>query len=694
MQTIARAGIGRRGHSAPLTLSDRKRLLLRACAALGVCGLVFHVAHGQLGLGGRGANGFAYNWVYDGVIMGSALACIARAALIREDRLPWLMIGAALAFDALGEIYYTFAFGDSANPPTPSLADALYLLYYPFAYAGLVLLARGRLERLNPSTWLDGAIAAVTAAAVLAAVAFEPIIGAATKGDPAAVATNLAYPVGDLILLALVVGMFALSGWRPGQEWLLLGASMALVSIADTAYLYQSVKGTYVVGGILDSLWIGSALAAGFAAFRPRGSDTTPRFEGRRLMALPGICALTSLAILLYGGFHHVSAIGLAIAAVAVLLVFARGAWTYHENVLLLDSSRRDARTDALTGLGNRRAMSNELERFLANGLDSQPGVLVMFDLDGFKIYNDRFGHIAGDTLLAHLGRQLRESVDGIGEAFRLGGDEFCVLLRCDPSTADRHIAAAVAALCADGEGFSVRTSYGKVDIPAEAHAITMALKIADDRMYDQKGMRRGGAGQQTHDVLLGVMREREPELHHHLCEVGRLAMVVGRRLGMRAEQLDELRRAAELHDVGKAAVPDAILSKPGPLDEHEWAFMRRHTLVGERILTAAPALAPVALIVRSSHERWDGTGYPDGLAGEGIPIGARIVHVCDAFDAMTSDRPYSAAISPDQALAELERGAATQFDPDVVKVFVCAWKEHVSELGSGDQAPGEAVAA
>ena len=460
---------------------------------------------------------------------------------------------------------------------------------------------------------------------------------------------------------------------------------MGLGAIADTAYLYQSVKGTYVVGGILDSLWIASALAAGFAAWRPSRAGSVPRFEGRRLMALPGACALASFAILLYGGFHHVSSIGLAIAAIAVLLVFARGAWTFHENVLLLDASRRDARTDALTGLGNRRAMSSALERFLVDGRESAPGVLVMFDLDGFKLYNDRFGHIAGDTLLAHLGQRLREAVGDTGEAFRLGGDEFCVLLPGHPSAAQPRVAAAVAALCSDGDGFSVRTSYGVVDIPAEAYASTMALKTADDRMYDQKGMRRGAAGQQTHDVLLGVLREREPDLHDHVCEVGRLAVIVGRRLGMRAEQLDELHRAAELHDVGKAAVPDAILNKSGPLDEHEWAFMRRHTLVGERILMAAPALAPVALIVRSSHERWDGTGYPDGLAGERIPIGARIVHVCDAFDAMTSDRPYSPAVSPEAALDELLRGAATQFDPDVVEAFVTAWNEHASDVSAGE---------
>jgi HD-GYP domain-containing protein (c-di-GMP phosphodiesterase class II) len=209
---------------------------------------------------------------------------------------------------------------------------------------------------------------------------------------------------------------------------------------------------------------------------------------------------------------------------------------------------------------------------------------------------------------------------------------------------ADMHIAAALVALSAEGEGFAVSASLGQVAIPSEAETPTRAPRLADNRMYAQKGVRRGSVRHQTHDVLLGLLREGLPELHHHSCEVGRLATVIGCKLGMDAEQLDEVRRAAELHDVGKAAVPTTILKQPGPLTEEEWVFMRRHTIVGERILSPAPALAPVASLVRSSHERWDGGGYPDGLAGEAIPLGARIVFVCDAFDAMTSERSYSPA--------------------------------------------------
>jgi two-component system cell cycle response regulator len=205
--------------------------------------------------------------------------------------------------------------------------------------------------------------------------------------------------------------------------------------------------------------------------------------------------------------------------------------------------------------------------------------------------------------------------------------------------------------------------------------------------MYARKGTGRGSAVQQTHDVLLSMLREREPDLHDHLRHVGRLAAIVALKLSLDPVQVDDIRRAAELHDIGKAAIPDAILSKPGPLNEYEWAFMRRHTHIGERILGAAPSLAPVASLVRSSHERWDGAGYPDGLAGEAIPLGARIITVCDAFDAMISDRPYALAMIPSAAIAELHRNAGTQFDRQVVDAFVQAWHEeqHATRGEPGD---------
>ncbi len=161
--------------------------------------------------------------------------------------------------------------------------------------------------------------------------------------------------------------------------------------------------------------------------------------------------------------------------------------------------------------------------------------------------------------------------------------------------------------------------------------------------MYAAKEARPSSAGLQTRTVLLKVLSEREPDLHEHSSDVMALARGVARRLGLPVEERDIVARAAELHDIGKMAIPDAILNKPGPLDDREWRFMRRHTIIGEDILNVAPALQPVAVLVRASHERWDGKGYPDGTSGDEIPRGARIVAVCDAFSAMVQDRPYQA---------------------------------------------------
>ena len=664
-------------------VGPRGRLALRIAAIAGLLALAFHIAHGQFGLGGRGADSFTYDWLYDAVIISGAASCLTRAALVRQERLPWLIFGIGLAFNAAGEVYYSLAFGDSSNVPAPSLADLFYLLYYPAAYVALVMLVRRRVDRFGAAQWLDGAIAATASAALIAAVAFEPIARDAASGSTAAIATNFAYPVGDLILLAIVVGAFALAHWRPGRGWLLLGLGLAASAVADTSYLYTTANGTYAVGGLIDATWLVAALAIGAAAWQQTAPRSTkPRAKARRVLVIPVTFAFTALGVVLYGDVHHVGAVGIVLAGVTLLLVIARAGWTFADNARLLSASRQEAVTDALTGLGNRRRMSVELDEALADGGKSSPAVLVMFDLDGFKLYNDRFGHLAGDTLLVHLGHRLRAAVGSAGSAYRPGGDEFCVLLRGDTARADVHIAAAVAALTSDGEGFSVRPSHGAVAIPSEAHTPSLALRLADDRMYTQKGGRGASASQQSHGVLLELLREQQPELHDHLREVGRLSVLVGRRLAMNEEQLDELRRAAELKDIGKTAVPEAILSKPGPLDGDEWMFMRRHTLVGERILAAAPALNPVAALVRSSHERWDGTGYPDGLAGAAIPLGARIVAVCDAFDAMVAERAYSPHMSPEDAFAELHRNAGTQFDPDVVAAFEIAWRdEHDDRL-------------
>jgi diguanylate cyclase (GGDEF)-like protein len=349
--------------------------------------------------------------------------------------------------------------------------------------------------------------------------------------------------------------------------------------------------------------------------------------------------------------------------------------------------------SDQLTGLGNRRKLAVEAADWWPADA-AAPRLLMLFDLDGFKAYNDTFGHLAGDALLGRLGAKLAAAVEDAGDAYRLGGDEFCAVLQVDADRVEDAIAATVDALTERGEQFSIGASYGVVVVPHEADSLERALQLADERMYAYKHGRASAAGEQARGVLMSTMHAKQPELRDHSTEVASLAVAVARRLGMSAEETDEVSRAAELHDVGKVAIPDAVLDKPGPLNDDEWEFMRQHTILGERILSAAPALRPVAQLVRSSHERWDGGGYPDGLEGSAIPRGSRIVAVCDAFEAMTSARPYRKAMSCEAACAELRATAGSQFDPQVVDAFVAEIANRsVTAVADRADRPGQAVA-
>jgi two-component system, cell cycle response regulator len=327
------------------------------------------------------------------------------------------------------------------------------------------------------------------------------------------------------------------------------------------------------------------------------------------------------------------------------------------------------ANTDALTGLGNRRKLLFDLDRCVRSARAGEPAVLTLFDLNGFKNYNDSFGHPAGDALLMCVGSALATAVQPFGgQAYRPGGDEFCVIADAAHQRAMEQ--AASESLSEQGEGFTIGTAFGSVRIPQDTGDTAEALRKADQAMYAQKQTGRATADRQSSDVLLRALSERHPDLGDHQNGVAELAEQLGERLGVAGEPLSHLRHAAALHDIGKVAIPDAIITKAGPLSDDEWAFMRRHTVIGERILAAAPSLGAAASLVRSSHEAWDGSGYPDGLSDVEIPLGARVIAVCDAFDAMVSERSYACKRTEDQALDELRRCAGSQFDPRIVATF------------------------
>jgi diguanylate cyclase (GGDEF)-like protein len=354
-----------------------------------------------------------------------------------------------------------------------------------------------------------------------------------------------------------------------------------------------------------------------------------------------------------------------ALALIALLRRFDRMRGRLTEELHVLASH------DPLTGLANRRQLSNDLADAIRSATPLRPATLVAFDLDGFKAYNDAFGHHGGDLLLTRLSRALALAAVPDGTAYRLGGDEFCVLFT---RGADQHaLTRCVAALSETGDAFSITSSHGSVVIPTEADDPDVVMQLADERMYAEKNSSRASTVQQTRSLALKVLSVQEPDVEHHSAHVATLADAVGRRLALGDSEREDLVRAAELHDIGKIAIPYAVLHKPTALDDGEWEMMRRHPTIGANILSAAPALGRVAEIVRHSHERYDGNGYPAGLAGTEIPLASRIVFVCDSFDAMVSPRPYSRPMSDEGALDELRRNAGTQFDPAVVAAFCAA---------------------
>ncbi len=656
--------------SVSMFASPRSRGLMRAWQGTAAVGLALLVVYELFGGSLGGLDDFFNRYWYNALILLALTAAVVRAVTARSERAPWIAFTVGIGSWAIAELVFDFGYG--ASPPYPSVADGFYLLFYPACYIGLLLLVKSRLSEFSRALWFDGAMAAIAAAALGAAVLFEVVIRN-TDGSRAVIVTNLAYPLGDILLLSAVIGVFSLTGWRPDRTWSLIGGSLLITAVADGIFLFQTATDTYREGTVLDALWPASMLLLAAALWQP-ANHTGVALHGRPLLATSLACGAIGLLILGYDHFHRVNFLAVSLAGLTIVAVTFRTGLSFRENSRILGLMRVHAVTDALTGLGNRRLLIEDLDRALAAGPEAPPQLLAIYDLDGFKLYNDTFGHPAGDALLARLAGALEEVVAPVGSSYRLGGDEFCVLADV-PDDLDAFLRATADALAASGEGFSVTSSQGGVLFPEEVDTPTDVLRLADQRLYIQK---RERSGRRTpHEMVLQALYERSPALRDHVGEVVETATVVGEAMGIQGEKLEELRLAARLHDVGKLAIPDSVLQKPGPLDVNEWAFIKEHTLIGERILAAAPGWQGVAAVVRATHESWDGAGYPDGLSGTDIPLAARIVAVSDAYSAMTSKRPYRLPLGREQALAELRRFAGTQFDPEVVHIF-CAIEERV----------------
>jgi two-component system cell cycle response regulator len=464
--------------------------MLFLASLLGGVGVL--ILHLTVGLGGPRTNELFDDGVYNALMFGAALAVIARGITVKAQRAAWLAMGAGLLCWSLGELYFTlFLEGPGAASGGVSVADVLYLAMYPCMYVALTLLVGAHLHELRISMWLDGLIAGLAAATVAAAVVLPPIVDSAT-GDVASVVVALAYPIGDILLLIFTIGALGVTGWRPGRVWLLIAASMLLSAIADSTYVYQTTTNTYTANTWLEGLWPAAAVLLAVAAWTPWPRTVRRRIEDWRLVLVPALSLLAALGVFVYGNFHRQLTLPALILAIAtVLAVCARLMLTVRENLTMLIGSRNLALTDPLTGLGNRRRLMEDLRLACRQARPEEPWRLAMYDLNGFKRFNDTYGHPAGDELLARLSDKLSASVAAHGTAYRMGGDEFCVLFKCAAATEVEISRASVAALCEDGPGFSIGAAHGEVGIPTEAREPTDVLRLADQRLYRRKDKTR-----------------------------------------------------------------------------------------------------------------------------------------------------------------------------------------------------------
>jgi diguanylate cyclase (GGDEF)-like protein len=328
---------------------------------------------------------------------------------------------------------------------------------------------------------------------------------------------------------------------------------------------------------------------------------------------------------------------------------------------------------DPLTGLYNRVFFEEELDR-LEKGR-SFPVSIIVCDLDGLKVANDVLGHKQGDELLRRAAQVIAGCVRGSDVVARVGGDEFAVILpQADRKVAEEvveRITESVERDNAQHPDLPLSVSVGAATAEDASRPLREVYAEADDAMYRDKLAREADPHRAVVRVLKAALAVKDYVAQGHTERVKKLACMLGEAVGLTRSDLDTLRLLADIHDVGKLGVPEHILFKPSPLTREEWEEVRRHPEVGYRLALSSPELAPVAELIRQHHERWDGKGYPRGLRGEEIHVLSRILAIADAYDAMTSERPYRPALSREEALEELKRCAGTQFDPHLVEVFV-----------------------
>ena len=470
------------------------------------------------------------------------------------------------------------------------------------------------------------------------------------------------------------------------------GAGAALLSLVEsegTAALVAKVAIVAATQYALNLVFVSAAVATtARRRFRPIVAAST------RATVVPfGLMASAALMLVVLWQRSPLLSAALVGPLVAISL--------YQRSTHQALRAMRLALTDPLTGLGNHRSFQERVQRQLLDAeAEDKPFTLCLIDVDDFKRINDLYGHPVGDRVLAQVGSRLRQN----GEAFRLGGDEFALLLPGQAADDALSTASAVlgriATLELDDVG-SVTASAGVAGFPRQAFDRDELIRLADSALYWAKEHGKNRVHVYRPDVVeLAELRRlahgpdraarfraaaslakavdaRDTYTGSHSTRVAELGAWIARCLGLDQEHVELTRLAGSLHDLGKLAIPEEILQKPGPLTQPERLVVQRHSQIGHRMLESL-GVDPVADWVLHHHEHWDGSGYPDRLKGEQIPLGARIIFVADAYDAMTSNRAYRGRLSPRDAVDELQRCAGTQFDPEIVAAFTHELVERV----------------
>ena len=686
---------------------------LAAGAWLAVFALGTLITQGH-GTGGR----LLVNVVYLGPhLLACALAIWAARRSEGAYRRLWTMLACALPLWVIGESIVSYNHVVLQREPAfPGAADAFFLAFYAALILTFVVALRPALKVRSWKTVLDASVLALAVGLIAWVAVVEPQLS-----QPASLATavGVAYPVLDVAMLTILISLTFASFGRPPAALMLLTAAIAASALTDVALAYVSLHTTSPELSWLKIGWETAALLLILAAVaavelpeavRPPTNDVRDR--GLALV-LAGVAVTLAVVVVdsLFGEFSlGVAVVSLYVVAAIALRLLLTSSERQQIAVALeisLREQKRIANTDELTGLLNRRYADRHLREREREGSEDarlETGVVVL-DLDHFKEVNDSHGHLMGDEVLRQAAARLTRARRPGDVVTRYGGEEFLVILH-DVERATLMTVAERFRECIAEEPFDVgeehpvivTASVGGASMPADAASLTELLRLADRALYTAKSMGRNRVQIGAHGDESGIegLMERGSVLNFvqalvdyvdlsygavdHGSEAARWTGLVADELGLDAGQRWRACAAARLHDIGKLSVPPEILAKPGPLAPEEWKVVRRHPDIGADILALAPGLRDVAEAVRQHHERYDGGGYPAGLAGEEICIEARLVAVCDTWVAMRSDRLHAAEASEAESLSELRRVAGTQLDPRVVDALL-AVRAHSDDL-------------